>query len=78
MTSGTEVVIVMILVWKEFVQDVMFTVSNTVKQWVIGRCFRVSGPTVCNSLTDYLRESTLPLDVFRAIQRVKAKFHYAS
>jgi len=36
MTSGTEVVIVIILVWKEFVQDVMFTVSNTVKQCVIG------------------------------------------
>jgi len=36
MTSGTEVVMVIILVWKEFVQDVMFTVSNTVKQCLIG------------------------------------------
>ena len=36
MTPGTEVVIMIILVWKEFVQDVMSTVSNTVKQCVIG------------------------------------------
>ena len=28
--------IMIILVWKHFIQDVMFTVSNTVKQCVIG------------------------------------------